>query len=122
MFYPDVPALEPEEIELLCSEYVAHNAHLDPREADRLGVKRGLRNADGTGVLAGITNVSNVIGYEKRAKARATTLHTLQTHRRRRREFVDQIQGDTTRRVYAQHASVNKSYDYRRRARYGIWQ
>ena len=65
MYYPDVPALEPEELELLCSEYLAHNAHLDPHEADRLGVKRGLRNADGTGVLAGITNVSNVIGYEK---------------------------------------------------------
>lgn len=65
MYYPDVPALEPEEIQLLCGEYLAHNAHLDPREADRLGVKRGLRNPDGTGVLAGITNVSNVVGYDK---------------------------------------------------------
>ena len=65
MYYPDVPALEPEEIQLLCREYLAHNAHLDPKEADRLGVKRGLRNPDGTGVLAGITNVSSVIGYEK---------------------------------------------------------
>ena len=74
MFYPDVPALEPEEIELLCSEYVAHNAHLDPREADRLGVKRGLRNADGTGVLAGITNVSNVIGYEKQPDGTVTPI------------------------------------------------
>lgn len=27
-------------------------------------VKRGLRNADGTGVLAGITNISEVIGYD----------------------------------------------------------
>ena len=26
-------------------------------------VKRGLRNADGTGVLAGVTNISNVHGY-----------------------------------------------------------
>ena len=74
MFYPDVPALEPEEIELLCSEYVAHNVHLDPREADRLGVKRGLRNADGTGVLAGITNVSNVIGYEKQPDGTVTPI------------------------------------------------
>ena len=31
-----------------------------------MGVKRGLRNLDGTGVLAGITNVSNVIGYDKK--------------------------------------------------------
>ncbi len=29
-------------------------------------VKRGLRNADGTGVLAGITQISNVHGYEMR--------------------------------------------------------
>ena len=65
MYYPDVPALDPEDIELLCNEYVAHNKHLDPHIADRLGVKRGLRNPDGTGVLAGITNVSSVIGYEK---------------------------------------------------------
>ena len=28
-------------------------------------VKRGLRNADHTGVLVGLTNVGNVIGYEK---------------------------------------------------------
>ena len=57
MYYPDVPALDPEDIELLCNEYIAHNKHLDPHIADRLGVKRGLRNPDGTGVLAGITNV-----------------------------------------------------------------
>ena len=59
MYYPDVPALDPEDIELLCNEYIAHNKHLDPHIADRLGVKRGLRNPDGTGVLAGITNVSS---------------------------------------------------------------
>ena len=66
MYYPDVPALEPEELELLCHEYVEHNATLDPHLADQMGVKRGLRNPDGTGVLAGITNVSNVIGYDKK--------------------------------------------------------
>lgn len=53
MYYPDVPALEPEELELLCHEYVEHNATLDPHLADQMGVKRGLRNLDGTGVLAG---------------------------------------------------------------------
>ena len=46
MYYPDVPALDPEDIELLCNEYVAHNKHLDPHIADRLGVKRG--DPDGT--------------------------------------------------------------------------
>ena len=28
-------------------------------------VKRGLRNRDGTGVIAGLTNIGNVVGYEK---------------------------------------------------------
>ncbi|MGD9560001.1 MAG: citrate synthase, partial [Oscillospiraceae bacterium] len=28
------------------------------------GVKRGLRNADGTGVLAGLTNICDVVGYK----------------------------------------------------------
>ena len=54
MYYPDVPALEPDELELLCHEYLEHNATLDPHLADQMGVKRGLRNLDGTGVLAGI--------------------------------------------------------------------
>ncbi len=66
MYYPDVPALEPDELELLCHEYLEHNATLDPHLADQMGVKRGLRNLDGTGVLAGITNVSNVVGYDKK--------------------------------------------------------
>jgi citrate synthase len=37
--------------------------HVDPSLYERFDVKRGLRNADGTGVLAGITNISNVHGY-----------------------------------------------------------
>ncbi|MBQ9002741.1 MAG: citrate synthase [Eggerthellaceae bacterium] len=36
---------------------------IDPAIYQRLDVKRGLRNADGTGVLAGATNISNVHGY-----------------------------------------------------------
>ena len=33
------------------------------QEYDRYNVKRGLRNADGTGVIAGLTRISNVHGY-----------------------------------------------------------
>lgn len=33
----------------------------------RLDVKRGLRNEDGTGVLVGLTNIGNVVGYERTA-------------------------------------------------------
>ena len=36
---------------------------IDPHMYERFDVKRGLRNADGTGVLAGVTNISNVHGY-----------------------------------------------------------
>lgn len=36
---------------------------IDPEYYRRFDVKRGLRNADGTGVIAGVTNISNVHGY-----------------------------------------------------------
>ena len=36
---------------------------IDPALYARYEVKRGLRNADGTGVVAGVTNISNVHGY-----------------------------------------------------------
>lgn len=36
---------------------------IDPKYYERFDVKRGLRNADGTGVIAGMTNISNVHGY-----------------------------------------------------------
>ena len=49
-------------VESLCEEYRRHN-YIDPEYYERWGVKRGLRNADGTGVLAGVTQVGNVLGY-----------------------------------------------------------
>lgn len=33
----------------------------------KMDVKRGLRNEDGTGVLVGLTNIGNVVGYERDA-------------------------------------------------------
>ena len=36
---------------------------VDPALYDMYPVKRGLRNNDGSGVIAGITNISNVHGY-----------------------------------------------------------
>ena len=50
-------------MEYLCEEYKTNN-YIDPEISEKLGVKRGLRNADGTGVLAGLTNVCDVVGYE----------------------------------------------------------
>ena len=50
-------------IAYLCDEYLKNN-FIDPEASERLGVKRGLRNPDGTGVLAGLTNVCDVVGYD----------------------------------------------------------
>ncbi len=46
----------------LCAEYRKNNS-ISRREFERFDVKRGLRNADGTGVMAGLTHVCNVHGY-----------------------------------------------------------
>ncbi len=39
------------------------DGEFDPKLYTRCNVKRGLRNADGTGIVAGITRISNVHGY-----------------------------------------------------------
>ncbi len=49
-------------LESICGEYQAQN-RIDPADYERYNVKRGLRNADGTGVMAGLTHVCNVHGY-----------------------------------------------------------
>ena len=49
-------------IQSLCGEYRKYN-QIDPAYYERYQVKRGLRNADGTGVMAGVTQIGNVLGY-----------------------------------------------------------
>ncbi len=49
-------------IENLCGEFQKNN-RIDPTYYQKWDVKRGLRNADGTGVMAGVTRVGNVRGY-----------------------------------------------------------
>lgn len=46
----------------LCEEYRRNNS-ISKEEYARHRVKRGLRNEDGTGVMAGLTHVCNVHGY-----------------------------------------------------------
>ena len=46
----------------LC-EQMKKNSPIDPKEFNKYEVKRGLRNADGTGVMAGLTRICNVHGY-----------------------------------------------------------
>ncbi len=55
-------ALAPEFLSSLCEEYKKYN-RIDPALYNNNNVKRGLRNADGTGVVAGLTNIGNVHGY-----------------------------------------------------------
>ena len=44
------------------------NSGIIPVEAfQEYGVKRGLRNEDGSGVLVGLTNIGNVVGYDRDA-------------------------------------------------------
>lgn len=46
----------------LCETFRKNN-YIDPEVYSNLNVKRGLRNADGTGVVAGVTLIGNVHGY-----------------------------------------------------------
>ncbi len=51
-----------EELKQLCDDYAAQTA-IDPHLYEKYAVKRGLRNADGSGVVVGLTNICNVHGY-----------------------------------------------------------
>ncbi|MCQ2162433.1 MAG: citrate/2-methylcitrate synthase [Bacteroidales bacterium] len=43
---------------------------IDTELFKKLDVKRGLRNEDGTGVLAGLTNIGDVVGYSRDAEGK----------------------------------------------------
>ena len=49
------------------SDEVKNSCKIDNSLFGQYGVKRGLRNEDGTGVLVGLTNIGNVVGYERDA-------------------------------------------------------
>jgi len=44
---------------------VRESCQIDNKLFEEFEVKRGLRNPDGTGVLVGLTNIGNVLGYKK---------------------------------------------------------
>ena len=50
------------QLKTLCDEYRTNNK-ISPENYDLYNVKRGLRNPDGTGVMAGLTLICNVHGY-----------------------------------------------------------
>lgn len=47
------------------SESVLRVSHIEPELFEKYNVKRGLRNADHSGVLVGLTNIGDVVGYRK---------------------------------------------------------
>lgn len=47
------------------SDEVKNSCKIDNDLFKKYGVKRGLRNEDGSGVLVGLTNIGNVVGYER---------------------------------------------------------
>lgn len=47
------------------SELIKESCRLDNELFDKFDVKRGLRNRDHSGVLVGLTNIGNVLGYKK---------------------------------------------------------
>ena len=44
---------------------VRESCQIENKLFEEFEVKRGLRNPDGTGVLVGLTNIGNVLGYKK---------------------------------------------------------
>ena len=49
-------------IHSLCDELLKNNS-IQPEDYKRFDVKKGLRNSDGTGVMAGLTKICSVEGY-----------------------------------------------------------
>ncbi|OJU16552.1 MAG: citrate synthase [Clostridiales bacterium 43-6] len=56
------PELTKDTLSILCEEFKKNN-YIDPEDNEKYQVKRGLRNPDGTGVLAGLTRICTVHGY-----------------------------------------------------------
>lgn len=59
------------------TELTIKNNTIDPNFFDIYNVKRGLRNENGTGVLVGLSQVSNVIGYKMVNKEKTDSNGTL---------------------------------------------
>lgn len=57
-----ISPIESDEISKLCGELEKNNK-IKSSYFDRYDVKRGLRNSDGTGVMAGLTRICSVEGY-----------------------------------------------------------
>ncbi len=54
--------IAPEVLEAMCGK-IERKSQINPEDFWKYGVKRGLRNPDGTGVMAGLTKICSVEGY-----------------------------------------------------------
>ncbi len=59
-----MPEEQRESITYLCEEFKKYN-YISDTDWKKYDVKRGLRNANGTGVRAGLTSICNVLGYDE---------------------------------------------------------
>jgi citrate synthase len=55
-------------------ESVRESCQIDSELFEKYDVKRGLRNKDGTGVLVGLTNIGDVVGYKKEADGKVVAI------------------------------------------------
>ncbi|WP_029903974.1 citrate synthase [Prevotella sp. 10(H)] len=53
---------------------VCTTSNFDPEQFKKMGVKRGLRNEDHTGVIVGLTKVGDVVGYERGEDGKLTPI------------------------------------------------
>lgn len=60
--YDKINPISPELLEVM-SDKIERKSQIDLDAFWKYGVKRGLRNPDGTGVMAGLTNICSVEGY-----------------------------------------------------------
>ena len=60
--YDKINPISPELLEVM-SDKIEKKSQINMDDFWRYGVKRGLRNPDGTGVMAGLTNICSVEGY-----------------------------------------------------------
>jgi len=56
------------------SDEMKNSTKMDADLFRKMDVKRGLRNEDGTGVLVGLTNIGNVVGYERKSDGALTAI------------------------------------------------
>ena len=56
------------------SESIKRTSKIDKELFTKMGVKRGLRNEDHTGVLAGLTRVGDVVGYDRQEDGKVVAI------------------------------------------------